>query len=171
MGQLGAILGPSWAFLGPPWSNLGPSWGHLGPSWGHLGPSWAFLGPSWSHLEAILGLPGAILGPSWAFLGPPGAILGHLGSILGPSWRDRSQPSMHFFFQLASRESFRNCLLTILSRIFGLILRIFSYRPLTSRWSPPILAIFTRSRAILGLSWAFWSLPMSFRPHKNNVFC
>ena len=91
-----------------------------------------------------------------------GPFWGHLGRTL--------HSSRLFFLQLASRKSFRNCLLTVLSRIFEVILRIFSYLPLISRWSPTILAIFTRSRAILGLSWAFWSLPMSFRPHKNNGF-
>ena len=45
--------------------------------------------------------------------------------------------------------------MTILSRIFELTFCILSYLPLTSRRSPPILAIFTSSCAILFPTWAF----------------
>ena len=59
---------------------LEPSWGQLGAimglSWAILGPSWAILG----HLGAILG---TILGTSWSLLGPLGATWGHLGATLG----------------------------------------------------------------------------------------
>ena len=53
-GDLGAVLGRSWA---PP----GASWGGLGVL---LGRSWALLEPSW-------GPPGPLLVPSRAILEPP----------------------------------------------------------------------------------------------------
>ena len=62
------------------------------------------------------------------------------GPLHGPP-----RTSMRFFFHLGPRRPLRNRILTILSRILKLILRIFSYLPLTSRWSPRSLAIFTRA--------------------------
>ena len=58
------------------------------------------------------------------------------GSVYGPSTDPRRTldgPSTHFLFHLGPRKSLRNRILTILSRIFELIIRIFNYLPLTSR--------------------------------------
>jgi hypothetical protein len=74
--HVGANLGNVGAMLRPSWDHLGPAWG---PLWVIFGSSW----PSWSHLEPARGLVdvAAILEPS---LGPLGANLGPFGGDLGP---------------------------------------------------------------------------------------
>ena len=73
LGDLGAILAPSWGVWGSSWLQVGGSGGHLGsklrglgailaPSWGvwgHLGPKLGGLGPSWLHVGGSGGHLGA----------------------------------------------------------------------------------------------------------------
>ena len=85
MGQLAAILRPTWGQLGPTWTNSGqhgPTWGQLAanlvPTWANMGQHGAKLGPSWGSLGANLGQ----LGPICNQLQPAGANI----SQRRPTW-------------------------------------------------------------------------------------
>ena len=93
MGDLGAILGASWAVLSRRKAekkqilksfknvlNINDL-GLFGPSWR---ASWRPLGPSWRPLGGLLGRLGGFLGGLGGILNP----LGRLGGHLGPYWAD-----------------------------------------------------------------------------------
>ena len=197
LGNIGVVLGPRWAVSALSGRLLGLFFaiselssiliGRSGRIWGHLGPLLGLLGPNLGLLMDLRACKNlsfctvfehSCFSTAYALSRPFCFHFRRLRTSLGPSWADFGAIWEGPFMALDALF-LSTCISEVVPKLHltNLEPHLRAHPPhlqLSSAhlcWSPPVLAIFTRSQAILGLSWAFWSLPMSLRPHKNCVFC